>query len=382
MTKVYINNNHRYSIMKLHKKTLFMIFLGLLFLSLIGSVYYGIIQEAFFFSSLPLLKVIPNETNEGDLSRLDFSASNLIEVPNSANYAYGAFINGLNICSGTKGTQNSNELFWSCPIEISKTNPGDNLIEIFHGYYTLSSGEQSKTVPSGLLSNYDGARAFDDYKNIRDGGKLFNQCLYGTLNGETYSSNDQRWYQYPLNTEWERLGGIRPGDSGGADCAGARCRTCSGYLSGATTYERKQLNLKVYESLYGCDIGEKQYNSCPSGTQYITKQCVNNQWHDVLYINDPCYVPIQNETENDCELVNLYSQEVFTDDYGNVIVYAKNLNTNECRPFINECVPESWIKVDSCEEPKKPYNKIPFYIALGIGVISILGILFTLRMKR
>ena len=221
-----------------------LIFLALILL--IGIIYYyaEFKPQVFFFSSLPSASVIPNEINQGDTAKVKFSAL-LQEVgATSGAYFHSVFINTKNLCFNIAGTSNEDIYKSECPISNKAYNVGDNKIEVFQGYKAVSGGA---VVPSGCFKTYEGALAYNNYKNKFDNNKLLRQCIYGTENGETYSSSDQRWYQYPLNTEFERICNYRPGDSGGGDGDGSRARGCFNYLDYLSNYEKKDLILKVID---------------------------------------------------------------------------------------------------------------------------------------
>ncbi|MEK6878891.1 MAG: hypothetical protein AABY22_04750, partial [Nanoarchaeota archaeon] len=137
-----------------------------------------------------------------------------------------------------------------CLITSNIYSIGDNDIQVFQGYLEGNEG-----VATGLFKTWKGATLFDEYYKTsylgqtRTTGKLFKMCLYGTPNGETYTVSDDRWNNYPLNTEWEKIGGNRPPQEGGGDCdsPGQRCVACLTSLS-ANAYERKTLNLNVVGS--------------------------------------------------------------------------------------------------------------------------------------
>jgi len=210
---------------------------------LIGVIYfYGDFKpQVFFFSTLPDINIIPNEIKLGETAQVKFSAL-LREIgAEDGQYAHGVYINKKLLCFNTAGTSNGDTYEDSCLIEAKDYKTGNNIIEVFQAYKLSATAH---TFSNKLMSNYEGALAFDSYNKNPQGNKLIYQCIYGTPNGESYDSSDQRWYEYPLNTEWERLGGTRPGDSGGGDCNGARCRSCINYLS-VSTYEKEDLNLNV-----------------------------------------------------------------------------------------------------------------------------------------
>ena len=218
------------------------IIIGIILIALVGT---QTTLFSFFFTSMPSVNVVPNVVNDGETSSVRFSAL-LQEIgPYSGAYFHSVFINQKNICLNTAGTSNGDTYENQCPILPDKYISGIiNPVEVFQAY------ERSQVVPHSMFRTYEGAKAFDDYRNKRDSSKLFFQCLYGTPNGESYDSSDQRWYQYPLNTEWERLGGQRPGDSGGGDCErGVRCSDCVNYLIIDGPYEKKSFTLTVFPNI-------------------------------------------------------------------------------------------------------------------------------------
>ena len=84
-----------------------------------------------------------------------------------------------------------------------------------------------------------------------------------------------------------------------------------------------------------CTEGQQETATCTNGNTYVKRICENNAWVTQIYQNDPC-APVCTE----------------------VIVYAKNSDTNECREFSNSCIPEGWIKVNSCPPETKVIYKL------------------------
>lgn len=256
------------------------IIIGIIAIALIGN-QAGLFT--FFFNVIPSANLIPNEINEGDSAKVKFSSGLSEQGPISGAYFSSTFVNQKNICLNTAGTSNSDLFEFECLIPKEKYIPGINKVEIFQGYESSSGGAR---IPNGCFQTYEGAIAYDNYKSGRDGGKLFSQCLWGTPNGETYERNDQRWYDYPQGSEFERLCNFQPPGSGGGDSAGVRYATCGTYMS-ISNYERKSLSLNVIPKPE-CISGEERFNACSNGIQYLDKKCVNNKWQSVTYTIDQC----------------------------------------------------------------------------------------------
>ena len=314
-----------------NKNTIIYIIIGIILIALIGT---QTTLFSFFFTSLPNANVVPNVINEGETSSVRFSAL-LQEIgPQDGRYGSGVYINKNKLCYNTAGISNGDTYENNCMIGSSNYVVGNNLVEVFQAYKSSSGGVGFATT---LFNSYEGAVAYDNYKK-GDGGKLVRMCVYGTPNGESYESDDQRWYQYPLNTEFERISGARPGDSGGGDCAGARCQSCLKFIE-SSNYEKKNLNLIVYP---------------------LALPPIINQTQNYIIINNTVYL-----IDNSTQIIKLVSCTSNSDCGTNAICKNAGQQDSYCLLTQKDTIIKDWDLSQLTEPP------IVYYL-LGAGFLIML----------